>query len=100
MPLDIQECLLGSISPTFYEQLLRTQIPKAQKDTADLPIFLGFWGQQAKKAGRKHVAETNPMCFYRHISAIYHSFACMSLKRRKTVFFLVEKKREHFVVSV
>ena len=24
-------CKLGSISPTFYEQLLRAQIPKAQK---------------------------------------------------------------------
>jgi len=29
--------------PTFYEELLRVQIPKAQKDTDDLTIFLRFW---------------------------------------------------------
>ena len=32
-----------SISPTFYEQLLRTQIPKAQKKTA----LLVFWDLHA-----------------------------------------------------
>jgi len=30
----------GSISPTLYEQLLCAQIPKEQKDTNDLPVFL------------------------------------------------------------
>jgi len=31
------------ISPTFYKQLLRVQIPKAQKDTDDLTGFLFAW---------------------------------------------------------
>jgi hypothetical protein len=34
---------LGSISSTFYEQLLRAQIPKAVKDTDDLAVFFRFW---------------------------------------------------------
>jgi hypothetical protein len=33
----------GSISQTFYEQLLRTQIPKGQKDIDDLTVYLRFW---------------------------------------------------------
>jgi len=33
---------LGSISPTVYRQILCTQIPKAQKDTDDLTVFLCF----------------------------------------------------------
>jgi len=31
------------ISPMFYKQLTRAQIPKAQKDTDDLTVFLRFW---------------------------------------------------------
>jgi len=34
---------LGLISSTFYEKLLRAQIPKAQKDTDHLTEFLLFW---------------------------------------------------------
>jgi len=34
---------LGSISPTFYEQLLRMQIPKAEKVTGDLTVFFHLW---------------------------------------------------------
>jgi len=33
----------GSISPTFYEQLLCVKIPKVQKETDDLTVFLCFW---------------------------------------------------------
>jgi len=33
----------GSISPTFYEQLLRSQIPKVKKDIDNLTVFLNFW---------------------------------------------------------
>jgi len=33
----------GLISPRFYEQLLRTHIPKAQKDTQAIIVFLHFW---------------------------------------------------------
>ena len=38
---------LGSISPTFYEQLLCLQIPKAQKNCSTLQSFLCFWDLQA-----------------------------------------------------
>ncbi len=33
---------LGSISPSFHDQLLRVQIPKWPKDTNDLTVFLRF----------------------------------------------------------
>jgi len=39
----VKESVLGSILSTFYEQLSQMQIPKAQKDTDDLTIFLYFW---------------------------------------------------------
>jgi len=38
---------LGFISPSFYEQLLQSQIPKAQKDTNDLTELLHFWNLRA-----------------------------------------------------
>ncbi len=38
---------LGSISPKFYNQLLLQQIPKVQKDTSDLTVFLSFWDLHA-----------------------------------------------------
>jgi len=34
---------LGSISPTFYEQLLRPQIPKVQKTQKTWLSFCAFW---------------------------------------------------------
>ncbi len=33
---------LGSISPTLYEQLLHAQIPKVQKDSQVVSLFLHF----------------------------------------------------------
>jgi len=45
--------MLGSISSTFYEQLLRVQIPKAQKDTGTLTL-LGV--------ARKYVGEIDQRC--------------------------------------
>jgi len=41
---------LDSISPTFYAQLLRGQIPKRQKDTDDLTVFYGAFGIYASKS--------------------------------------------------
>jgi hypothetical protein len=41
--IGIQIFALGSISTTFYGQLLQVQIPKAQKDTEFLTEFLCFW---------------------------------------------------------
>jgi hypothetical protein len=49
----------GSISSTFHGQLLYVTIPKAQKDTNDLTVFLLFW-DLCIKAVRKHVVENNP----------------------------------------
>jgi len=37
------EDALGSILPTFYKQLLCTQIPKAQKDSHVISVFLRVW---------------------------------------------------------
>ncbi len=39
----------GSISPTFYTQLLHAQIPKAQKDSQVISVFLQFWDLHTKK---------------------------------------------------
>jgi len=33
----------GLISPTIYAKLLYTQIPKAQKDSQVISVFLRFW---------------------------------------------------------
>jgi len=46
----IQYSYLGSISSTFYVQLLRLQIPKAQKDTDDLTVFFTLSGSTSVKA--------------------------------------------------
>ena len=46
----------GSISPTFYEQLLRKQIPKAQKDGHVKHLF-ALLGSAYIKAAYKHVDE-------------------------------------------
>jgi len=43
----IQEDPQVSISSMFYEQLLRTQIPKAQKKTVKSSSFLHFWDLHA-----------------------------------------------------
>jgi len=41
--LKMRERKLGTISPTFYEQLLFEKIPKAKKYNDDLPVFFCFW---------------------------------------------------------
>jgi len=51
---------MGSISPTFYEQLLHAQIPKAQKDTDDLTVFFALLGSAGVKTSCKHVGEIDP----------------------------------------
>ncbi len=55
-----QDSDLVSISSTFYQQLLCTQIPKVQKDTNNLIEVLHFWGSSHVKAARKHVGEIDP----------------------------------------
>ena len=49
----------GSISPTFYEQLLRAQIPKAQKDSQVKQLFV-LSGSSCINAAGKHVDEFDP----------------------------------------
>jgi len=41
-----------SISPTFYVQLLRSYVPKAPKDTADLTVFFVLSGSICVKVVR------------------------------------------------
>ena len=48
-----------SISSTFYEQLLRTQIPKVQKDSHVKELFL-LSGSAFIKAAFKNVNEIDP----------------------------------------
>jgi len=50
----------GSISPTFYAQLLRSQIPKALKDTYDLTIFFALLGSTSIKVVRKMLMNLSP----------------------------------------
>jgi len=38
-----------SVSPTFYKQLLRVQIPKAQKDSLVTSVILHLWDLGAQK---------------------------------------------------
>ncbi len=52
---------LGSILPTFDEQLLRTKIPKVQKDTDDVTVFFGFWGSTSVKDAGKMLVQLTPM---------------------------------------
>ena len=58
----MQTASLGSISPTFYEQLLRSKIPKAQKDSQIKQLF-ALLGSACIKAAREHVDEIEPRVF-------------------------------------
>jgi len=40
---------------------LQADVPKVQKDTLDLTVFLCFWDLQVKALG-KHVGEIDPRC--------------------------------------
>jgi len=57
--------LNGSISPTFYEQLLLAQIQKVQKYIVDLTIFLCFWHlcAQKQRACKTLLKSTPRVCF-------------------------------------
>jgi len=51
LPMDNEVIIgcLGSISPTFYKQLLGKKIPKVQKDSQVISVFLCIWNLQEKK---------------------------------------------------
>jgi len=48
------------ISPTFYDQLSRSKIPKAQKDTYDLTVFFVLLGSSSVKAEHKMLVKLTP----------------------------------------
>ena len=50
----------GSISPTFYEQLLLAQIPKAQKKPVKLSSFIALLGSARVKATRRTLVKLTP----------------------------------------
>jgi len=50
----------GSISPSFYEQLLHAKITKAQKYSNDLTVFSALLGSMLIIATRNHVGEIAP----------------------------------------
>jgi len=51
----------GSISSTFYEQLLLAQIPKAQKKTYNLTVFFVLLGSALKKAAYRMLIKLTPV---------------------------------------
>jgi len=60
-----------TISSTFYTQLLPVQIPKAQKDTDDMPVFFVLLGSAREKAARKMLMKSTPGVNFTNI------FACI-----------------------
>ena len=52
--------VLGSISPTFYEQLLRVQRSRKRKKQLNLTFFLAILGSVLAKAARKTLVKLTP----------------------------------------
>jgi len=52
---------LGSISTTFYKQMLHAQISKARKDTDDLTVFFMLLGSACAKAAHKTLVKLTPV---------------------------------------
>ena len=77
----------GSISPTFYEKLLRSQIPKVQKDSQVKQLF-ALLGSVSVKAAGKHVDEIDPGCpsnddtpggqFNQHFTSCFFILKCFA----------------------
>ncbi len=55
----VQVILLGSISSTFFEQLLNLQIPKAEK-TVKLSVFFALSGSAHVKAAHRMLVKLTP----------------------------------------
>jgi len=51
---------LGSISPMFYVQFLRAQIPKAHKNTVKLSVFFALSESARIKAAHKRLMKLIP----------------------------------------
>jgi hypothetical protein len=65
-------------SPTFYEQLLRMQIPKAQKRTSS---FFGLMGSAGAKAAHRILMKLTPGVDFINISCT--AFMCADPKSAK-----------------
>ena len=53
--------IMGSISSTFYEQLLRSQIPKAQKRLSSQLAFFALLGSASVKAACRMLVKLTPV---------------------------------------
>jgi len=64
---DLEDGNQVAISSTFYEKLLRKQIPKAQKDSQVVSLF-AFSGSVFIKSAYKHVGEIDPRPLFKRRS--------------------------------
>ncbi len=72
------KCDLGSISPKFYSQLLRAQIPKEQKIQENHQSFFSLLGSVCIKASSKLLVKSTPCLGTEDFvfgTEIYFSFA-------------------------
>jgi len=67
----------GLISPTFYEQLLHAQVPKAQKIQSSHQSFFALFGSVRVKSVRKMLVQSIPDVYHRflHILVVFHIIA-------------------------
>jgi len=56
----ITSAALGSISPSFYKQLLHAQIPKVQKKIDNLTVFFVLSGSASVKAAHRALMKLTP----------------------------------------
>ena len=65
---------LGSISPTFYKQLLRAQISKAQKKTVKLSSFIALLGSASVKSAHRTLVKLTLADKYFEFGPIVNAF--------------------------
>ncbi len=66
---------LVSISPIFDEQLFHSKIPKAQKDTDDLTLFLCFWDLYEYKLQVNMLRKFTSVKFTQGVGETFEGFA-------------------------
>ena len=81
-----QVAIRESISPTFHAQFLRSQIPKAQKDSQLKQLFV-LLGSASVKAASKHVDEIDPrsQSFRSLLFKLVFLFSLLSLRVLNTL---------------
>jgi len=78
---------LGSISPMLYEQLFHALIPKVQKDTDDLTVFLRFCDLCVLKLRQKMLVKSIPGVNF--INILWAAFTIADHKFRKRLTILL-----------